>query len=128
MERAIELLRGTTPSGRKILAAGDMLELGPYAPRAHTRVGELALAAGIDLLVAVGPLSAKTVEAARRGAARKGGVTIGLEHFEDSAAAGAFLAGEVRPGDLVLVKGSRGIRMERVVDALLGRAAAGGAH
>ncbi|HUD71623.1 MAG TPA: UDP-N-acetylmuramoylalanyl-D-glutamyl-2, 6-diaminopimelate--D-alanyl-D-alanine ligase, partial [Dongiaceae bacterium] len=130
MERAIELLRGATPSGRRILATGDMLELGPYAPRAHARVGELSLAAGIDLLVAVGPLSAKAVEAARRGAARKGGVTMALEQFEDSAAAGAWLAAEVRPGDLVLVKGSRGIRMERVVDALLGRTAAagGGAH
>lgn len=126
MERAIELLRGAAPSGRKILATGDMLELGPYAPRAHARVGELALAAGIDLLVAVGPLSAKAVEAARRGAARKGGAGMALEQFEDSAAAGAWLAGEVRPGDLVLVKGSRGIRMERVVDALLGRSAAGG--
>jgi UDP-N-acetylmuramoyl-tripeptide--D-alanyl-D-alanine ligase len=139
MERAIELLSETEPRGRRILAAGDMLELGPAAARAHTRIGTLAARAGIDLLVAVGPLSRKMAAAAerprparvaaaagrRRGAtparvaAAPGSVTQ-VRHFDTSEEAAAFLASEARPGDLVLVKGSRGIRMERVVRALLG--------
>ena len=110
MERAIELLRDTKPRGRRILAAGDMLELGPTGPRSHARIGALAARAGIDLLVAVGPLSQRTAAAASG---------IQVRHFDDSESAGVWLAAEARAGDLVLVKGSRGIRMEHVVRALL---------
>jgi UDP-N-acetylmuramoyl-tripeptide--D-alanyl-D-alanine ligase len=125
MEAAITLLREARPRGRRILAAGDMLELGPYGSRAHRRLGEQAARADLDLFVAAGPLCALAAEAARGAGARL------VRHFDDSAAAAAFLAGEVRDGDLVLVKGSRGARMERVVQAI--RAAAGvgetgGAH
>ena len=142
MERAIELLAETSPRGRRILAAGDMLELGPVAARAHARIGMLAARAGIDLLVAVGPLSQKMAAAAsqrrpvraaassaatgrRRAAANTAAATQArsvtqVRHFDSSDEAAAFLASEIRPGDLVLVKGSRGIRMERVVRALLG--------
>jgi UDP-N-acetylmuramoyl-tripeptide--D-alanyl-D-alanine ligase len=134
MERAIELLAETSPRGRRILAAGDMLELGPAAARAHARIGTLAARAGIDLLVAVGPLSRRMATAAqkrpvrtavavaggRRRAAAKALPATQVRHCESSEEAATFLASEVRPGDLVLVKGSRGIRMERVVRALLG--------
>jgi UDP-N-acetylmuramoyl-tripeptide--D-alanyl-D-alanine ligase len=132
MERAIELLAGTKPRGRRILAAGDMLELGPYAGRAHARIGALAARSGVDLFVAVGPLSLKAAGAARRPAGRDGAAgdsgarSPEVRHFEDSTAAAAWLAAEVRPGDLVLVKGSRGMKMERVVAALLGDGAAAG--
>jgi UDP-N-acetylmuramoyl-tripeptide--D-alanyl-D-alanine ligase len=131
MERAIELLAATKPRGRRILAAGDMLELGPYAGRAHARIGALAARSGIDLFVAVGPLSLKAAETARRAAGGNAGSAAAgpqhaVRHFEDSAAAAAWLAAEVRPGDLVLVKGSRGMKMERVVAALLGDGTAGG--
>ncbi|HZM70344.1 MAG TPA: UDP-N-acetylmuramoyl-tripeptide--D-alanyl-D-alanine ligase, partial [Candidatus Cryosericum sp.] len=122
MERAIDLLKEARPRGRRILASGDMLELGPYASRAHARLGQQVARAGIDLLVAVGPLSRKTADAARQG----GGEAI---HFESSEAAAAWIEDAVRPGDLVLVKGSRGMKMERVVQALLGSASgAAGAH
>jgi len=120
MERAIELLKEARPRGRRILASGDMLELGPYASRAHTRLGEQAARAAIDLLVAVGPLSRRAAEAARQGVRE-------VVHFESSEAAAAWIAAAVLPGDLVLVKGSRGMKMERVVEALLGvRGAPGG--
>ena len=134
MERAIELLAETTPRGRRILAAGDMLELGPVSARAHTRIGALAARAGIDLLVAVGPLSQKMAAAASQKRPARASASVGggrrraaaptpatqVRHYDTSEEAAAWLAAEVRPGDLVLVKGSRGIRMERVVRALLG--------
>jgi UDP-N-acetylmuramoyl-tripeptide--D-alanyl-D-alanine ligase len=145
MERAIELLREAAPRGRRILAAGDMLELGPYAARAHARIGVLAAGAGFDLFVAVGPLMEKAAAAATGGRAAGGGTggagaraggsrgaasatgrratAMEVRHFADAAGAAAWLAGAVRPGDLVLVKGSRGMRMERIVRAL-----AGGTH
>ena len=113
MERAIEALLSAKPRGRRVLVSGDMLELGPYATRAHTRLGEQAAGAGLDLFVAVGPESARAAAAAR--AAGRGEV----RHFPDSEAAASFVASAVRPGDLVLVKGSRGMKMERVVEALL---------
>ena len=123
MERSIELLKEARPAGRRILASGDMLELGPYASRAHARLGALAARAGIDLLVAVGPLSRKAADAARAGQGE-------VVHFESSDAAAAWIVSAVRPGDLILVKGSRGMKMERVVQALLGIGTpdGGGAH
>ncbi len=117
MEGAIALLRDATPRGRRILVAGDMLELGPYGVRAHVLLGGQVAAAGIDLFVAVGPLCRRAADAARGG-------TLEVRHFDDSAAAAGFLALEARPGDLVLVKGSRGMKMERVVEALVKAAGA----
>jgi UDP-N-acetylmuramoyl-tripeptide--D-alanyl-D-alanine ligase len=111
MERAIDLLREAAPRGRRILVSGDMLELGPYERRAHARLGEQVAAAGIEMFVAVGPLSLRAADAAR---------TRGTEthHFESSDEAAAFVASATRAGDLVLVKGSRGMKMECVVEAL----------
>jgi len=121
MEKAIELLRDAEPRGRRILVAGDMLELGPLETKAHARLGEQVAKAGIDLFVAVGPRSA----GAARTAGRPG--TAGssrVKHFPDSEAAAPFVAAACRPGDLILVKGSRGMKMERVVQALLKRSGA----
>ncbi len=124
MERAIESLRAATPRGRRVLVSGDMLELGAYQGRAHARLGKQAAEAGIDLFVAVGRLSGRAAGAARAAGAPD------VRHFPDSEAAAAFVASSVRPGDVVLVKGSRGMKMERVVQALLargGEVASGGA-
>lgn len=138
MERAIELLADTRPRGRRILAMGDMLELGPTAARAHAALGRLAARSGIDLMVAVGPLSRHAADAAsaagrRAGRTRRAAKGPAVHTFDDSESAARFLLSEARRGDLVLVKGSRGMKMERVVRALLGtadgpaRAATGGA-
>ena len=121
MERAIEALTAAEPSGRRVLVSGDMLELGPYEGRAHVRLGKLAAEAGIDLFVAVGPQSARAADAARAAGA------VEVRHFPDSESAAPFVVSAARPGDLVLVKGSRGMRMERVVEALLSKAGAPGA-
>ena len=119
MERAIEILAGAKPRGRRILVTGDMLELGSYAPRAHRLVGQLAARAGLELLVAVGPLSERTAEAARAGLRGRKRASDRVAHFATSDAAAAFVVEAARRGDLVLVKGSRGMKMERVVQALL---------
>ncbi|MGD1058961.1 MAG: UDP-N-acetylmuramoyl-tripeptide--D-alanyl-D-alanine ligase, partial [Solirubrobacteraceae bacterium] len=87
---------------------GDMLELGPDGPRLHREIGEHARARGIDLLVTVGPLAAEM----REGFA-------GESHaVADSRAAGELLGGLLRERDTVLVKGSRGVGLERVLEIL----------
>jgi UDP-N-acetylmuramoyl-tripeptide--D-alanyl-D-alanine ligase len=115
MERAIESLEAASPPGRRVLVSGDMLELGPYEVQAHARLGRQVAEAGIDLFVAVGPLSRRAADSARAAGARD------VKHVPDSEAAADLVASAVRPGDLILVKGSRGMRMERVVQALLER-------
>jgi len=95
----------------------DMLELGSIAEEAHQEMGRAVVAAGSDEFVGVGRLARLAVEAARAaGLAAAHHATT----FEDTV---AHLLKGVAPGDVVLVKGSRGMRMERVVDALVARLA-----
>jgi UDP-N-acetylmuramoyl-tripeptide--D-alanyl-D-alanine ligase len=127
MEKALEALAAATPRGRRVLVSGDMLELGSYEQPAHARLGRQVAKARINLFVAVGPLHKKAAGAASSSGAAE------VRHFEDSEAAAAFVVSAARPGDLVLVKGSRGMKMERVVQALLAAAGvpaggAGGGH
>jgi UDP-N-acetylmuramoyl-tripeptide--D-alanyl-D-alanine ligase len=95
---------------------GDMLELGPSAADLHAQTGA-AVAGRLDLMVAAGDLARHFVE----GASRAGKEPSALAAFFDSAAAAEAAASLVRPGDAVLVKGSRGARMEKVVEALRAR-------
>jgi UDP-N-acetylmuramoyl-tripeptide--D-alanyl-D-alanine ligase len=95
--------------GRRVACLGDMLELGETAQALHREVG--ACAAGIDLLFATGPLAAEIV----RGAARMGDRA---RHFPDRADLIRTLKKTLRPGDILLVKGSRGMRMEEIVEGL----------
>ena len=90
---------------------GDMLELGPDAPRFHREVGEYAAARGVELLVTVGPLAAEIAAAF---------VGRGVHRSPDAAAAAELLRTLLRDGDTVLVKGSRGVGLERVAEALAG--------
>jgi UDP-N-acetylmuramoyl-tripeptide--D-alanyl-D-alanine ligase len=113
MLAALELLRDAPARGRRVLVAGDMLELGDRAEAEHRRLGELAAAAGLDLLLGVGESSRLAVEAAR-------GRGLEAEHAADAAAAGEWLAPRLRDGDVVLVKGSRGIALEATVARLAG--------
>ncbi len=95
--------------GRRVCVLGDMLELGEASDRLHEEVGELAGDCGVDLAILVGPAMARAA-----GPLRARGVPC--EVFEDSDdEAMRTIAGMIREGDLVLVKGSRGMRMERVV-------------
>jgi UDP-N-acetylmuramoyl-tripeptide--D-alanyl-D-alanine ligase len=99
---------------RRILAAGEMLELGPDSASLHRQAGRAAAAQGLDCIVAVQGHAAEIVN----GAIGAGMPASRALFFGDSSAAADFLADFVRPGDLLLVKGSRGVKMERIVDAL----------
>jgi UDP-N-acetylmuramoyl-tripeptide--D-alanyl-D-alanine ligase len=100
--------------GRRVAVLGDMLELGPSGPELHRETGR-KVATRLDAIVAVGPLGAHFLEGAREA----GLAPQSLTAFADSAAAAAAVPSLVRPGDAVLVKGSHGVRMEGIVDALV---------
>jgi UDP-N-acetylmuramoyl-tripeptide--D-alanyl-D-alanine ligase len=102
-------LAETRWEGRKVLVLGDMLELGERGSDLHRDALLQARNAGVDLLVAVGPLTGAACELA---------VEMEFERFADSAEAAGARARLVRPGDLVVVKGSRGMAMERFTEAL----------
>lgn len=113
----LETLRLSEPPGRRVLVMGDMLELGRVEGALHREAGKRAAAAGVKLLVAVGPLSRSAVETARRAGVAE------VYHHADSERAAEAIGEFVRDGDLIVVKGSRAMRMERVVEALLSVAA-----
>ena len=115
LRRLLELLASTT--GRRLAVLGEMLELGELTDDAHREVGRLA-AASCDLLVAVGGEPA----AALADAARQAGLQRTWQ-VEDAEEATALVKHSLEDGDVVLVKGSRGIGLDRTVDALLGREA-----
>jgi UDP-N-acetylmuramoyl-tripeptide--D-alanyl-D-alanine ligase len=105
---------------RRIAVLGEMLELGEESVRLHEECGRAAVDARVDRLVTVGGDPARAMgEAAIAAGLARDAVT----HVADSAAAADVTAGLVQPGDLVLVKGSRGVRLERVVERLSGAGA-----
>lgn len=116
--------------GRALLALGDMRELGALSSAEHDKVGRLAAQAGIALFVACGPEMAGAAAAAREEAARAS-LAIDIAHTDDVRYASALILERIAPRDVVLVKGSRGMRMERVLEPLVARPspphAAGGA-
>ncbi|MEK7208797.1 MAG: UDP-N-acetylmuramoyl-tripeptide--D-alanyl-D-alanine ligase [Patescibacteria group bacterium] len=114
MTEALNTLKEITASGRKIAVLGDMLELGEKTIEAHRQIGlEAALAA--DLIITVG-IRAKFIAEA---ASQKGIHPDNLKHFAAAQAAGRELEQLLRPGDLVLVKGSQSIRLEWVVEEIM---------
>ncbi len=108
----LDTLRQTSTEGRKILVLGDMLELGPREELFHKEAGRKAAAAGVDLLITVGRLSRITLEAARRGGVSE------THQAPDAMEAAHYLAGRIGQGDLIVVKGSRGVRLDRLVQEL----------
>lgn len=107
MLAALETLRELPSRGRKIAILGDMAELGAHTEAAHAEVGRRAAELGIDVLISVGKYAAITAKAA--GAA---------EQFADMESACAEMSKLVRPGDLVLLKASRAMRIERIGEFL----------
>jgi len=111
----LDLLRGLARGRRTVAVLGDMLELGDEAASLHVQVGRRAASAGVDLLVAVGGHAPDVRSGALLAGMRPGAAFT----FESTEAAVEGVGDLLEEGDVVLVKGSRGMKMERVVDTLL---------
>jgi len=103
----------TMPAKRRIVIAGEMLELGPAGEDLHRRSGQHMAAKGIDVLVGVRGLAKPMVEAARQAGMQAEFVVTPEE-------AGEWLAREGREGDVVLLKASRGVKLERALETVVG--------
>ncbi len=114
MERMLETLAAWPGARRRIVVAGEMLELGATSPELHRQVGRQCARSRVAWLVAVQGDARYFVE----GALEKGLPAERTRFFDEAAAAGEFCRTILRPGDVVLVKGSRGVRLERVIELL----------
>ena len=111
MASALDTLRQVA-QGRMVAVLGDMLELGKVAVDAHRRIGKLAAEQGVQLVITVGSLAKNIAEAARES---------GVDHVvacENHQQAAQELNARLQPGDTVLIKGSRGMKMEQLVNML----------
>ena len=104
------------PNGRKVAVLGDMLELGTQAEQLHYQLGQSVAASDTDLLITSGPLA----EHIARGALEAGMNKQTVKTFSNDDADFAKIADLLRPGDTVLLKASRAMRMERLIRALTG--------
>ena len=111
---AVRVLEGLHGSGRRVMVLGDMLELGDDAPELHHGIGCAAARADIDLLLLVG----ETTRATAAGALECGLAPERVRHLGSPAEALEQVADLVRAGDIVLVKGSRRMGLDRLVDRL----------
>ncbi len=116
LRRALEMLSGHQPARRRVAVLGEMLELGDRAIALHDACGRAAAASGLDVLITVGGDAAETLGQA---AVAAGMDVATVRHVATSTEAADVAASLVAPGDVVLVKGSRGIRTELVVDRLV---------
>ena len=115
LQSLMELVSATNGYRRRIIASGEMLELGESAAELHRECGRAAAKLeNIDWIFGVRGHAAEFVSAA----VDAGFPRNRAQFFENSEAAGKFLADFVKPGDLLLVKGSRGVKMEKIVEAI----------
>ena len=117
MKSGLEVLSVTPPCDseaefRRVAVLGDMLELGEYSEKAHEMVGQLAAEYGLDCLIAVG----KNAESVARGAIAAGFSSAEIYVFLNTETAKAHLAEILRPNDIILFKGSRGMHLEELAD------------
>ncbi|HEY2772341.1 MAG TPA: UDP-N-acetylmuramoyl-tripeptide--D-alanyl-D-alanine ligase, partial [Solirubrobacteraceae bacterium] len=117
MRAALDDLATTAPrnGGRRVAVLGDMLELGPDERRYHVEIGEHAESAKVDVLVTVGPLAGAMAD----------GFAHEVHQVSDAAEAAALAPGLLGPGDVVLIKASRGVGLELVCRAIESRAGGG---
>jgi len=118
---ALKTLGEIKHQGRKIAILGDMLELGKHTIEAHKNIGKIAKE-NINILIVVGPRAKAIKEGAMEVYPAIGGAGMddgAVYEFLDSNQASGFVKTFIQKDDLVLIKGSQGIRMERVVEAIL---------
>lgn len=115
LKSALDLLVQAAVKGRRIAVIGDMLELGESELEYHRESGA-AIPSRVDVVVGVGKRSASLLEGARS----TGRDNSALHHFDDAESAGRFLSEFLREGDLVMIKGSRGVGLDRAVAMLEG--------
>lgn len=109
-EAAVEALRIVKTDGRRIAVLGDMLELGKFTVEEHKKLGKTA-GSFVDLLLVAGPRAKYIVE----GALDADMSEKNILDFDDSRTLGKYLEGIIKEGDVILIKGSQGMRMERAV-------------
>lgn len=115
LSQSLDTMAAATGSARKLAVLGEMLELGGHATRLHEDSGARAAGAGLDLLITVGNDAARAMADA---AIRAGMRAAAVFHVPDAGQAADLAIQRTRPGDLVLVKGSRGIGLDAVVRRL----------
>ncbi len=114
MEMMLKTLRDWPCTGRRIVVAGEMLELGPSSPQLHREVGAICARSGIDWLAGVQGDARYILDGAREA----GLSSERMIYFDRAQEAALFCRGLLRRGDVVLVKGSRGVHLEELVKAL----------
>ena len=116
-EIALEVLQSVKlpEANQKFAVLGDMLELGGFSEEGHRQVGRVVAKSGIDYLITVGEKSRDIV----RGALESGMAEDKVFNFSTPEEAGRFAQNKIKQGDLILVKGSQGMRMEKVVKELM---------
>lgn len=116
MRAALESVAQLKGNGRALAVLGDMGELGDAAAAAHRDLGRWSAELGIDLVFAQGPFAALVAEGAEAAGLSSSALHVSDDHEQTTTAIRAAL----RPGDWVLVKGSRAMKMERIVESLSG--------
>jgi len=112
---ALDVVAGEMHVSRKVAVLGEMLELGEQSPALHEESGRYAAATGLRLLVAIGGQGARCLADA---AVAAGMPTAAVHYFERSESAAPDVARAIQAGDLVLIKGSRGTRVDIVADRI----------
>ena len=115
LRTTLEVVRTDRSAARKVAVLGEMLELGDHAVALHQEIGRLAAASAIDRLFVVGGPAAEALAETAAAAMADGAV----RYFRTSEEAAEPVASAIEPGDLVLVKGSRGTRTDRVADRIV---------
>jgi len=116
MNAALATLAEIEGRGNKIAVLGDMFELGKQADKAHRSLGEAAAAAAVDALYLLGERAAEVRKGALRGGLRREQIVLGRDH----AGLARLLRERLKKGDWLLVKGSRGMKMEKVLQEIKG--------
>jgi len=104
-----------TPGARKWVVLGDMLELGELSKNAHQEIGQKIHNMNFDYLVVVGKEASQISE----GAKHSGMAQARIFNFENSLEAGNFLQSKIHKGDVILIKGSQGVRLEKIVKKIM---------